>query len=141
VGKTTLAKTQLSFGEKEVVIVDLEKPSDLNKLTDAERFFETNKDKLVIIDEVQRRPDLFPIIRSAIDDHRVPSRFILLGSSSDEIIIKSTESLAGRVAYHELHPLSIAEIPLQGINNLFIYGGYPVTYIASSMPKRSMGWI
>jgi hypothetical protein len=141
VGKTTLAKTQLSFGEKGVVIVDLEKPSDPNKLSDAERFFETNKDKLLIIDEVQRGPDLFPIIRSAIDEHRKPSRFILLVSSSDEIILKSTESLAGRVAYHDLHPMSIAEIPLQGVYNLFIYGGYPVACIASSKPKQSMGWI
>lgn len=141
VGKTTLAKQQLDLDSETTIMIDLERPSDANKLTDAERYFEDNIGKTILIDEVQRQKELFPIIRYAIDQQRTPKRFILLGSSSDEIIIQSTESLAGRVAYHELHPLNITEVPSAKILDLFLVGGYPEAYQLADKPDRAQNWI
>jgi predicted AAA+ superfamily ATPase len=141
IGKTTLAQFQLSLDPATTKYLDLERPSDLNKLTDPERYFELNRDYTLIIDEIQRVPALFPILRGEIDRDRRPGRFVLLGSSSDDIILLSTESLAGRVAYHELHPLSIQEILPVDYQKIWLCGGYPQAFLHSEDPENSFSWL
>lgn len=140
VGKTTLALHQIGAVGKERLYLDLERPSDAIRLEDAEFFLSGQNDKLVVIDEVQRRPDLFPILRSLIDAHRVPGRFVLLGSASEELIAISSETLAGRVSYLELHPLSIAEIPAADWSGLWIRGGFPPAFLAAD-DEQAFEWI
>ena len=110
VGKTTLALHQLQNEKQAPIYLDLERPSDWTRLSDPEYFLSNYKDRLVIIDEVQRMMTLFPILRALIDEQRTPGRFLLLGSASDLLISQSSESLAGRISYKELHPFSMAEI-------------------------------
>ena len=140
VGKTTLALSQLEPLGKKQLYLDMERPSDRIKLEDAENFLTKHQDQLVVIDEVQSKIDLFPVLRSLIDAHRVPGRFLLLGSASDLLISKSAESLAGRISYKELHPFSIAEIPLQSAMDLWIRGGYPPAFLASS-DEMAFDWM
>ena len=106
VGKTTLAH-KLS-DKLESIYIDLEDPRDIQKLGDPSYYFDQYTDRLIIIDEVQRRPDLFPILRSQIDRNRrnghIFSQFLLLGSASNELLNQSSESLAGRISYQELFP-------------------------------------
>lgn len=130
VGKTTLALRQIQPEGKERLYLDLERPSDALKLEDAEFFLDRHKDKLVIIDEVQRMPALFPVLRALIDMHRAPGRFVLLGSASDALIQMSSESLAGRISYLELHPFSLSELPAPDWPVLWVRGGYPLAYLA-----------
>jgi hypothetical protein len=89
-----------------------------------------------VIDEVQRRKELFPLLRSVIDSNRKPGRFILLGSASPDLIRDSSESLAGRIAYYELTPLHILEIKKQfSIDKLWINGGFPVAF-TETIPRK-----
>lgn len=94
--------------------VDLERPSDLAKLSDPELYLSGFGDQLVILDEVQRLPDLFPVLRSLIDERRrggeKAGHFLLLGSASLDILQQSSETLAGRLSYLELSPLRLLEI-------------------------------
>jgi uncharacterized protein len=99
VGKTTLSKLLADKIHKEILYLDLELPSDLAKLEEPELFLQQFKDHCIVIDEVQRKPDLYPVLRALIDQHRVPGRFMLLGSASPELIRDSSESLAGRISY------------------------------------------
>lgn len=144
VGKTTLALSQLhitgSKTSQPPLYLDLERPSDLTKLTDAERFLSAQQDRLVIIDEVQRRPDLFPLLRSLIDAHRVPGRFLLLGSASEALVGLSSESLAGRVSYQELHPLVVPEVGVSNWEALWVRGGYPPAYPSGS-DEAGLDWV
>ena len=98
VGKTTLAKQIQSQIQKPSIYLDLELDSDRFRLSRAEWFLEQHLDKRVIIDEVQRMPELFPLLRALIDRQREPARFILLGSASPEFLRHTSESLAGRIA-------------------------------------------
>ena len=126
IGKTTLAKALIKNIDKDVIYLDLELPGDLSKLDNPQLFFESNKDSCIIIDEVQRRPDLFPVIRSVIDQHRVPARFVILGSASPDLLKQSSESLAGRIVYTELTGLLIDEIDNNHkVNDLWLLGGFP----------------
>jgi hypothetical protein len=141
-GKTTLAK-QLGAG-REWVYLDLERPSDLAKLDDAESYLQLHKGKMVCLDEVQRRPAIFNILRSLIDEDRRPGRFLLLGSASVELLQQSSESLAGRVAYHQVLPFNWREIeqaPLQESESLFhralARGGFPNSFLA---PTDNLSW-
>jgi uncharacterized protein len=130
IGKTTLAKSLIKDIDKRVIYLDLELPSDLNKLDNPQLFFESNKDSCIIIDEVQRKPDLFPVIRSVIDQHRVPARFVILGSASPELLKQSSESLAGRIVYTELPGLLIDEIlDFRTVNDLWLHGGFPEPFM------------
>ena len=97
---------------KDSIYLDLENPRDVAKLNDPMLFFEQFANHTVIIDEVQRQPELFPILRSAIDSNRIPGRFILLGSASPSLLHQSAESLAGRIHYLELAPFTITELQL-----------------------------
>jgi predicted AAA+ superfamily ATPase len=78
--------------------LDLERPSDAAKLTEAEFFLQSQKGKLICLDEIQRRPDLFPLIRSLVDDRNAPGAFLILGSASRDLLLQSSESLAGRIS-------------------------------------------
>jgi uncharacterized protein len=141
VGKTTLVKSIEGKIAKKVVYIDLENPRHEIKLTDPVLFFENNEDNCVVLDEIQRRKDLFPILRAMIDQHRMPARFILLGSASPDLIRDSSESLAGRVFYKELTPFHIAELNMKGEqeNDLLLRGGFPNSLLAKS-DKMSGLW-
>lgn len=94
---------------------------------------------LIVIDEVQRRPDLFPILRVLSDRPRRPSRFLILGSASPDLLRQTTESLAGRVAYHELRGLDLAEVGAARWKALWLRGGLPRSYLARAL-SDSIEW-
>ncbi len=141
VGKTTLVKSLMEKINVTSVYLDLEYPEDLNKLNDPVLYLEQNNDKCIIIDEVQRKPDLFPIIRSLVDRNRRPGRFIILGSASPELIRDSSESLAGRIAYVNLHPFNITEIKqIYNYKQHWFNGGFPNALLATK-PEFAKIWI
>ena len=126
VGKTTLAKLIMNDSAKPTNYLDLEKQSDLFKLNDAELFLSQHTENLIVIDEVQNKKELFPLIRALVDQNRVPARFLVLGSASPELIRNSSQSLAGRIAYHQLHPFDLSEIPeTVSQTDLWVKGGFP----------------
>jgi len=126
VGKTTIAKMVTSELNIQSLYLDLELHSDLLKLNDAELFFSQNTEKMIIIDEVQIKKDLFPLLRAIVDKSRRPGQFLLLGSASPELIRDSSESLAGRIAYHQLFPFDLTEIPDSiSQTDFWIKGGFP----------------
>ena len=121
--------------------VDLERPSDLAKLADPELFLSRHTGQLIVLDEIQRRPDLFSVLRPLIDENRRPGRFLLLGSASPQLLRQSSESLAGRIIYHELAPFDVSEIqPAHAqLQNFWLRGGYPLSWLAQS-PAASFAW-
>lgn len=141
VGKTTLAREIAR--ERDAVYVDLELPSDLAKLNDVEQYCAENADKLVILDEVHRAPGLFGPLRSVIDERRRTAKraghFLLLGSASIDLLRQSSETLAGRVAYCELHPFGVAEVPGDRQRRLWARGGFPESCLAPS-DEDSLDW-
>lgn len=143
VGKTTLAR-ELESG-KAIHYLDLERPSDLAKLADPELYLSRFSGQLVILDEVQRLPDLFPVLRSLIDARRrageKAGQFLLLGSASPELLQQSSETLAGRISYLELPPLQLTELPGPNPdwNVHWERGGYPDSYLAENT-VASMQW-
>ncbi len=134
-GKSTLAR-QVAGKIPNVVFLDLEKPSDLRKLDDAEFFFQMQKEKLICIDEIQRVPELFPLLRVMVDADRRPGKFLVLGSASPELIRQSSETLAGRVHFLELTPFTFAELMAAdsfGVSDLSLIwtrGGFPESVLA-----------
>lgn len=141
VGKTTLAKQIMAQTEKPTLYLDLEIHSDLFKLNDAELFLSQHADYMVVIDEVQLKKELFPLIRGLVDQHRVPARFLLLGSASPELIRDSSETLAGRIAYHQLFPIGLTEIPHTVTqNDLWVKGGFP-SMLLTEKPNLSHRWM
>ena len=138
-GKSTLAKMIINE-LADVVYIDVEKPSDRIKLSDPEIFFELNRNKLICIDEIQRLPEIFQILRSEIDIKRNNGRFLILGSASKKLIKQSSESLAGRIIYNQLTPFQFNEI--EQSNSLQKYwsrGGFPSSLLATS-EKSSYTW-
>jgi len=124
-GKSTLAK-QLMKSFDSTVYLDLERPSDLQKLENAEWFLSSQKGKLICIDEIQRKPDLFPLIRSLVDEWGNNGSFLILGSASRDVLRQSSESLAGRISYRTLLPFVWSEIRNQvEFESYFAYGGFP----------------
>ena len=140
VGKTTLAKNIRQL-RRDAVYLDLELPSDFNKLQDSELYLNQYLDSLVIIDEIQRMPSLFPLLRSLVDKNRINGRFLILGSVSPDLMRQASESLAGRIIYHELRPFSIIELGYNKalIQNLWLKGGYPDSYLANNN-EISFSW-
>ncbi|MBI4646669.1 MAG: ATP-binding protein [Bacteroidia bacterium] len=135
IGKTTLANTISEIIEPPVLYLDLEKNSHLQRLiNDAEAYLIKNSDKLIIIDEMQRMPHLFPLLRSLIDMSRKPGRFLLLGSSSPKLVKGISESLAGRIAYVDLSGINIQEAFASGISqeDLWLKGGFPVPLLSNN---------
>lgn len=137
VGKTTLVKSLIL--EKETLYLDLEKASDRAKLVDAELFLKSHANKTVILDEIQLMPELFAELRSLIDEHREPGRFILLGSASPDLIRSSADSLAGRIGYLELTPFFLNEIEEAEQEKLWIRGGFPLSFLAKT-DRESQIW-
>jgi hypothetical protein len=138
VGKTTLAKQLQQLLNKPTVYIDLELDSDRFRLSRAEWFLEQHLDKCVIIDEVQRMPELFPLLRALIDRKREPARFVLLGSASPHFLRQSSESLAGRIAYFELTPFTINEVRTRmPMSEHWLRGGFPDACLA---PDLSFTW-
>ncbi len=144
-GKTTLA-TELDIDHPgNPIYLDLELPSDRGKLADPEVYFAANQDRLVILDEIHRVPDLFLVLRGVIDKRRRAGRrtgqFLFLGSASMELLRQSSESLAGRIAYIELLPFLLPEIAdhPSALERLWVRGGLPDSFLAES-DDASMEW-
>ncbi|MFW5871961.1 MAG: ATP-binding protein [bacterium] len=138
-GKSTLAK-RIIEGLENVIYLDLERPSDLAKLNDAEWFFSSQKDKMFCIDEVQRKPDLFPLIRSLVDEWGENQKVFILGSASRDLLKQSSESLAGRISYIRLTPFLWKEINNQlTIEQYMLNGGFPKSVLAKSQ-EISLRW-
>ena len=134
VGKTTLAKQIQSDMSRPGIYLDLELEIDVNRLQNAQLYLQKHQDMCVIIDEIQLMPRLFPLLRALIDQHRVPARFMILGSASPSLIRQSSETLAGRIAYTELAPLSLTEINSVGIRQEkhWFFGGFPDALLAAT---------
>lgn len=134
VGKTTLALE--IGGETGATYLDLEDRTDREKLSDPKLFLERYEDSLVILDEIHRVPELFQDLRGIIDRGRRKGkrtgRFLVLGSASIDLLRQSGESLAGRIAYVDMGPLDILEVPAgaDALNALWVRGGYPDSYLA-----------
>lgn len=138
-GKTTLARQILS-GYPDTVYFDLEDPRDLRKLDDAITLFERHENSLVIIDEIQTKPELFRELRPAIDRNRKNGRFLLLGTASPALITGVSEYLTGRVEYHEITPLTLDELPDIKIREQHLMrGGFPNSFLADS-DQNSWNW-
>lgn len=129
-GKSTLVK-HLIQNNPHTIYLDLERPSDLQKLEDAEWFFSSQKGKLICIDEIQRKPQLFPLIRSLVDEWNNMGSFLVLGSASRDLIKQSSESLAGRISYKKLSPFLWSEVKDQcTLETYFSRGGFPRSLLA-----------
>ena len=132
-GKTTLVKSLVNRLRKKSLYLDLESHRDLGKLKDPTEFLAAYPDHCIILDEIQRMPELFPLLRSLIDEKRKPGRFIILGSASPVLIKKSSESLAGRIAYLKLHPFILPEIlNVCKREDHWLKGGFPKSLFAAS---------
>jgi len=141
-GKTTLVKKLLPQFPHPAIYLDLESDSDLNRLRDAELYLQEREESTIIIDEIQRMPSLFPLLRSLIDRNRIPGRFVLLGSASPDLLKNSSETLAGRISYLELHPLSLEEVREEiSYKEHWLRGGFPDVLQAASNSSafRKMG--
>ncbi len=145
VGKTTLA--QILAENRSALYLDLENPEDLIKLSDPYAFLSMHSDKLIIVDEIQRSPDLFMVLRGLIDKNRRTGRkgdqFLLLGSASIDLLRQSSESLAGRISYIELSGLNVLEVSSskpEDIHRLWLRGGFPESYLATA-DSISMDWL
>lgn len=144
VGKTTLAH---AIAEAiPAVYLDLEDRLDLEKVKDIAAFHAENRDKLIILDEVQRLPGIFTPLRGIIDKERRAGKktgqFLFLGSASLDLLQQSSESLAGRIAYSELHPLDVLEFAGKNgdqLNALWVRGGFPESLLADS-DENSLEW-
>ena len=143
VGKTTLALEASNKRAGAYIYLDLESETDLQKLASPALFLQGQLDKLVIIDEVHRYPALFPQLRGLIDQARRESRrqglYLLLGSASLDLLKQAGESLAGRVRYLELTPFSPGELPEADQSKLWLRGGFPESFLASSH-RKSFQW-
>ncbi|MEJ5210568.1 MAG: AAA family ATPase [Burkholderiales bacterium] len=136
-GKTTLALDVA--GRLGGVYLDLESEQDRAKLAAAELYLGERLDRLVVLDEVHRAPDLFPVLRGLIDRARRAGRrsgcYLLLGSASLDLLKPASESLAGRIAYRELTPFTAAEIPGKELSRLWLRGGFPTaTWRGARLP-------
>ena len=126
-GKSTLIR-HLAERRKNSVFLDLERPSDLAKLADPEFYLSRLRGRLVCIDEIQSRPDLFPVLRALCDENRKAGQFMISGSASHDLIQRSSESLAGRIAYSRLTPFLYGELGKAGLERYLLRGGFPLSY-------------
>lgn len=138
-GKSTLVKHILEQSPDSLYL-DLERPSDLHKLDDAEWFLSSQKGKLICIDEIQRKPELFPLIRSLVDEWDRPGCFLILGSASRDLLKQSSESLAGRISYKRLTPFLWKELDGDySIEKYFSEGGFPRSLLTNDF-EVSFEW-
>jgi predicted AAA+ superfamily ATPase len=138
VGKTTLAASIAPTVSNRISRFDLENPSDLARLADPMLGLQEPKG-LVVLDEVQRRPELFPVLRVLADRKPVRTRFLVLGSAAPDLLRQSSESLGGRIAYYELPGLVVREVGFEHADRLWVRGGFPKAFLARS-DRESMEW-
>lgn len=131
VGKTTLAHAFVQRQRRPATHFDLERTRDLARLEDPELALQDLRG-IVVLDEIQRRPELFPTLRVLADRPRTPARFLVLGSASPELLRQSSETLAGRIAYHELAGFTLDEVGIGHFNRLWLRGGFPSSFTARS---------
>ena len=140
VGKTTLAY-DIALARNSVYL-DLERPSDLAKISDIEEYCALNAGKLLVLDEVQRSPELFAPLRSIIDERRRAGKkagqFLFLGSAAMDLLQQSSESLAGRIAHCELYPLGVSEVGSDNLYTLWNRGGFPDSFLSDD--ESSFEW-
>jgi predicted AAA+ superfamily ATPase len=133
VGKTTLV-LDLIREHPDAVYLDLESPEDRAKLAEPSLYLRAHRGRLVVVDEVQRMPELFPVLRGEIDQRRRAAQrtgqFLLLGSATGARLARSAESLAGRIAYVELPGLIVPEVPADRAERLWLRGGFPDAFTA-----------
>lgn len=136
VGKTTLAFEVSKHLSKQVLYLDLESEQDRAKLVQPELYLKVHQDKLVILDEVHRAPNLFPVLRGLIDSARRDGRqaglYLLLGSASLDLLKQAGETLAGRISYLSLNPFNILEVESKQLQRLWVRGGFPDSFLAKS---------
>jgi predicted AAA+ superfamily ATPase len=134
-GKTTLARRVLG-GLESTVFLDLERPSDAARLQDPEAFFALHAGETVCLDEVQRFPELFPVLRAIVDSSPRHGQVLVLGSASPDLLRQSSETLAGRISFVELTPFLVPELlsadPPGGVDRLWLRGGFPRSVLATS---------
>ncbi|WP_317897317.1 ATP-binding protein [Aurantibacillus circumpalustris] len=142
VGKTTLVKIIAKSLKKKTHYLDLERNSDFSTLNrDAEEYLSAYTNECVLIDEVQRMPTLFPLLRALVDENRKPARFIITGSASPELLKGASESLAGRVYYFYLNPIGLHELPgTISIKKHWFRGGFPKALTLKNN-ELSSGWL
>lgn len=139
VGKSTLARAIAATWKRgAVTYLDLENDVDLRRLAEPSYALEPLRG-LVIIDEVQRRPELFPSLRVLADRPKRPARFLVLGSASPHLLKQTSETLAGRIAFYELPGLTLEEVAVRNLRRLWIRGGFPRSYVARSTAE-SIRW-
>jgi predicted AAA+ superfamily ATPase len=137
VGKTTLAH-EIAKLQTTVTIFDLENPDHVARLD--EPMLELGRRRgLVVLDEIQRRPELFPVLRVLADERPVRRRFLVLGSATPPLLRQSSETLAGRISFIDVGPFDLSEIPRERWTRLWLRGGFPRSYLASS-DARSLAW-
>jgi predicted AAA+ superfamily ATPase len=138
VGKTTLAGLIAPSVSDHSTRFDLENPADVARLADPMLALQGLKG-IVVLDEVQRRPELFPVLRVLADRKPVRARFLVLGSAAPDLLRQSSESLAGRIAYYELPGLALREIGAERADRLWMRGGFPKSFLAHS-DRESLEW-
>lgn len=131
VGKTTLARMVVARKKGPYAYFDLENPEDLARLADPMLALKDLKG-LVVIDEIQQHPDLFTVLRVLVDRPKSNTRFLVLGSASPDLLRQSSETLAGRIIYHELGGFTLGEVGVHNQKRLWLRGGFPRSYLARS---------
>ena len=135
-GKTTLAK-QVAATFPSSLYVDLENPADLRRLDDPQLFLDANRESLIILDEIQLKPELFSFLRSWIDRHERQCHLLLLGSASPHLLRQSSQSLAGRLSYLELTPFLVSELSDFTLQRFWERGGFPLSLLPESLAQSS----
>ena len=131
-GKTTLARMIAdTLPETDVHVFDLESPADLARLTNPELALSPLQG-LVVLDEIQRMPELFPVLRVLADRPETPARFLILGSASPELLKGAGESLAGRISFVDVSGFSLSEVGSEHLQDRWWRGGFPRAYLAKS---------
>jgi len=137
-GKSTLAK-QVVKRLSPAVYLDLEIPSHLQQLNDPEAFLRLNQEQLICLDEIQRQPEIFPVIRGISDITRRPGQILVLGSASPDLLRQTSETLAGRIAYLDLTPFLLTETGPENLYRHWLRGGFPDSYLAKN-DAESLIW-
>ena len=138
VGKTTLARELVDRRAETAIRFDLEDQDDLARLAEPKLALGA-LDGLVVIDEVQRRPDLFPVLRVLVDRPQVKTRFLILGSASPDLLRQGSETLAGRIAFHELDGFALDEVGAEQSDAVWLRGGFPRSFLAPT-DEDSAAW-
>ncbi len=136
VGKTTLARQIVETTAGPCTMFDLEDPDDLARLSEPKLALQ-GLEGLVVVDEVQRMPDLFSLLRVLVDRPHSTTRFLLLGSASPDLLKQSSETLAGRIVYHELRGFALDEVGLEAADELWLRGGFPRSFLAPTLAASS----